>query len=54
MPMTPHDRLSLYKEIFLLHLDDDKGTVGTGLHKNAMAGAMLAELVILAVVAAAR
>jgi hypothetical protein len=48
--MTSHTRLPLYEEILLLHLDDEKGTVGTGLHKNAMAGAMLAELVMLGVV----
>ena len=48
--MTPHARLPLYEEILLLHLDDDKGTVGTGLHKNAMAGAILAELVMLSAV----
>jgi hypothetical protein len=51
MTSPAHARLPLYEEILLLHLDDDRGTVGTGLHKNAMAGAMLAELVMLGAVA---
>jgi hypothetical protein len=48
--MKNSHRLALYEEILLLDLDDDKGTVLTGLHRNAMAGAILAELVILAAI----
>ena len=39
--------LALYEETLLLDLDDHKGTALTGLHRNAMAGAILAELVIM-------
>lgn len=52
MPSDP--RLPLYQEILLLELDDEKGTFGTGLHRNAMAGAMLAELVMCGAVALAQ
>jgi hypothetical protein len=45
MPTTP--RLTLYEEILLIALDDDKGTTGIeSMHKNAMGGAILAELVM--------
>jgi hypothetical protein len=45
-PMTARSRLPLYEEILLLALEDEKGTAVTGLYRNAMAGAMLAELVM--------
>ena len=44
--------LALYEEILLIALDDEKGTTGIeSMHKNAMAGAILAELVLAGAIA---
>ena len=51
MPARKH-HLTLYEEILLIALDDEKGTTGIeSMHKNAMAGAILAELVLAGAVA---
>jgi hypothetical protein len=50
--MATRKPLTLYEEILLIALDDDKGTTGLeSMHKNAMAGAILAELVLAGAVA---
>ncbi len=52
--MRAKPRLTLYEEILLLALDDEKGTTGVGgMHGNAMGGAVLAELVLLGAVTVA-
>jgi len=46
--MNSRPSLTLYEEILLLALDDDKGTTEIeGMYRNAMGGAILAELVLL-------
>ena len=45
--MSPRTPLTLYEEILLLALDDDKGTTELGgMYTKAMGGAILAELVL--------
>jgi len=45
--MRKDQKLTLYEEILLIALDDKKGTTGLeSMHKSAMGGAILAELVL--------
>jgi len=44
--------LTLYEELLLIALDDEKGTTGLeSMHKNAMGGAILAELILAGAIA---
>lgn len=46
--MPARTKLTMYEEILLLALDDEKGTTGmSGMHDLAMGGAILAELMLL-------
>jgi len=44
--MTNHVQLFLYEEIMLLALRDEQGTIATGFVEQAVAGAILAELLL--------